>query len=84
MTVHLYIHSHSQKNPFSVNSAIWNKEVGASLPCYPVFSHTGLSQVHLSSHGAEVKVLRSFSLAPGEGEAQLYWSKQSEGKDYSF
>lgn len=24
------------KNPFSVNSAIRNKEIGASLPCYPV------------------------------------------------
>ncbi|KAI3368196.1 hypothetical protein L3Q82_007921 [Scortum barcoo] len=46
---------------------------------------SGVEMVQRSrAAGACVYSLQSTVAAPGEGEAQLYRNKQSEGKDYSF
>lgn len=73
---------------FCEQSIVRNKTVRPSLLCLVIIGFfLGSFQVNLSPCGAEIQFRRCEGLsvtAPGEGEAQLYLDRQSEGKDYSF
>lgn len=73
---------------FCEQSIVRNKTVRPSLLCLVIIGFfLGSFQVNLSPRGAEIQFRRCEGLsvtAPGEGEAQLYLDRQSEGKDYSF